>query len=597
MLGKLLKNKINVGLTFIFAILLGIFVGSIEVKAEDASVHFGSTGYTTTEGQSFPVGVYINTESGTGQYVVTVTYDPIKLQYLGGADGADIENGVLAFVGDSGGPEIKYMVNFSPIGEASDSAISIASAEVYAAETGESYNTAVAGAAPVSVTPAPAEEEEEVTEEEITEQTDEAESDEQLPNPEAQEEADEHIEEQIQEPVEKQFAEQTEDLQEEKAEKVEPEKSVIYNSYFVIGVLFIGIIILIQLLAFLINHFFGEKLRQWISRDDFDYIKEDDDLTLINLDDEDDDAETAVDIVTDQILKKLGTEENEEEAKILTVNRVLGIEEQEKSNTDIANNTELVKETLESSKPVIAVEDVTMEFHIASAQSSGIKDYIIKFLKREITYRKLFALNHVSFDIYKGEIVGIIGTNGSGKSTLLKIVSGALKPTEGEVRADRKKIQLLTLGTGFDMELTGKENVYLNGAIIGYSKAFLDEHYDEIVKFAELEDFMDEKVKNYSSGMVSRLGFAIATAGDAAEILILDEVLSVGDEFFRKKSLARVKEMIHGGSTVLLVSHSMDTIVSNCTKCVWIEKGELRMVDEPRIVCEAYRNMRDKEAS
>ncbi|MBR1622903.1 MAG: ABC transporter ATP-binding protein [Pseudobutyrivibrio sp.] len=238
-----------------------------------------------------------------------------------------------------------------------------------------------------------------------------------------------------------------------------------------------------------------------------------------------------------------------------------------------------------------------MEFHIASAQSSGIKDYIIKFLKREITYRKLFALNHVSFDIYKGEIVGIIGTNGSGKSTLLKIVSGALKPTEGEVRADRKKIQLLTLGTGFDMELTGKENVYLNGAIIGYSKEFLDEHYDEIVRFAELEDFMDEKVKNYSSGMVSRLGFAIATAGDAAEILILDEVLSVGDEFFRKKSLTRVKEMIHGGSTVLLVSHSMDTILSNCTKCVWIEKGELRMVDEPKVVCEAYRTMKEKEAS
>ena len=145
------------------------------------------------------------------------------------------------------------------------------------------------------------------------------------------------------------------------------------------------------------------------------------------------------------------------------------------------------------------------------------------------------------------------------------------------------------------MELTARENVYLNGSIIGYSRDFLDKHYDDIVKFAELEDFMEEKVKNFSSGMVSRLGFAIATAGEAAEILILDEVLSVGDEFFRKKSLARIKEMIHGGSTVLIVSHGMNTILDNCTKCVWIEKGELRMVGNPKEVCDAYRHMEETE--
>jgi ABC-2 type transport system ATP-binding protein len=232
-----------------------------------------------------------------------------------------------------------------------------------------------------------------------------------------------------------------------------------------------------------------------------------------------------------------------------------------------------------------------MRFKVATKSVSGIKDYFIQRIKGELSYRDFTALDHINFDVYKGEVMGIIGTNGSGKSTLLKIVSGALNPTEGRVKVDRRKVQLLTLGTGFDMELTARENVYLNGAIIGYSRAFLDEHYDEIVKFAELEGFMEEKVKNFSSGMVSRLGFAIATAGDAAEILILDEVLSVGDEFFRKKSLKRVKEMIHGGSTVLLVSHGMGTILDNCSRVVWIEKGEMKMIGDPKTVCHAYREM------
>ncbi|MBE5899673.1 MAG: ABC transporter ATP-binding protein [Lachnospiraceae bacterium] len=234
-----------------------------------------------------------------------------------------------------------------------------------------------------------------------------------------------------------------------------------------------------------------------------------------------------------------------------------------------------------------------MVYTMSGSDASGLKEYIIQWIKHQVEYSKLYALRDVSFNVYRGEVVGIIGSNGSGKSTLLKIVSGALKPTWGNVDVNRRKIQILTLGTGFDYELTARENVYLNGAIIGYSREFLDSHYDEIVKFAELEDFMDQKVKTFSSGMVSRLGFAIATAGDAAEILILDEVLSVGDESFRKKSLARIKEMIHGGSTVLMVSHGMQTIIDNCTKCVWIEKGILKMIDEPKIVCEAYRNYAD----
>ncbi|SCZ80792.1 MULTISPECIES: ABC transporter ATP-binding protein [Pseudobutyrivibrio] len=254
-----------------------------------------------------------------------------------------------------------------------------------------------------------------------------------------------------------------------------------------------------------------------------------------------------------------------------------------------SNNVDV--EDLEDSETVISVQNVTMKFKVATQSVSSIKDYFIQLVKGKLSYRELVALDNINFDVYKGEVMGIIGTNGSGKSTLLKIVSGALRPTEGRVELDRRKVQLLTLGTGFDMELTARENVYLNGAIIGYSRDFLDEHYDEIVEFAELEGFMEEKVKNFSSGMVSRLGFAIATAGDAAEILILDEVLSVGDEFFRKKSLKRVKEMIHGGSTVLLVSHGMGTILENCDRVVWIEKGQMRMIGEPKSVCAAYREM------
>ena len=218
-------------------------------------------------------------------------------------------------------------------------------------------------------------------------------------------------------------------------------------------------------------------------------------------------------------------------------------------------------------------------------------DRLRETLGFKVPVREHYALRDVNFQVERGETVGIIGTNGSGKSTLLKIVSGALKPSSGEVQCDRRKVQLLTLGTGFDVELTAKENVYLNGAIIGYSKEFIDSKYDEIVRFAELEGFMEEKVKNFSSGMVSRLGFAIATIGETAEILILDEVLSVGDESFRKKSLKRVQEMFHGGSTVLLVSHSMGTILENCDRVVWIEKGKMKMCGEPKVVCEAYRKM------
>lgn len=241
----------------------------------------------------------------------------------------------------------------------------------------------------------------------------------------------------------------------------------------------------------------------------------------------------------------------------------------------------------------IEVHHITMRFRRARDEASSLKELLVRSLRGEHRYEMFTALDDVSLSIGRGEVVGIIGTNGSGKSTLLKIISGALVPSSGTVQVDRKKVQLLTLGTGFDMELTGRENVYLNGAVIGYTKAFIDAKYPDIVRFAELEGFMEEKVRNYSSGMVSRLGFAIATVRDTPEILILDEVLSVGDMFFRKKSEARIREMIHTGSTVLIVSHSTSVIRNNCTKAVWLEKGKLRKIGDPGEVCSAYEKMKE----
>ena len=247
-------------------------------------------------------------------------------------------------------------------------------------------------------------------------------------------------------------------------------------------------------------------------------------------------------------------------------------------------------EVIDLNKVVVTVAHVTMQFKMAQDEASSMKEYFIRTIKGQNKYRYLTALNNISFKVRQGDVIGIIGTNGSGKSTLLKVISGALTPTKGKVKVDKSKVQILTLGTGFDMELTAKENVYLNGAIIGYSKEYIDEKYDQIVEFAELEGFMDQKTKNFSSGMVSRLGFAIATMRDTPEILILDEVLSVGDMFFKQKSEKRIREMIHSGATVFMVAHGMDTILKNCNKVVWIEKGVMKMAGNPQKVCEAYKN-------
>ena len=237
---------------------------------------------------------------------------------------------------------------------------------------------------------------------------------------------------------------------------------------------------------------------------------------------------------------------------------------------------------------MIAVKGVSMCFRRELNAASSVKEQLVRTWKKERQFAVVRALKDVSFTVRRGEIVGIVGVNGSGKSTLLKLIGGVLAPSAGKVEVDVRRVQLLTLGTGFDHELTGRENIYLNGAISGYSKAFLAAHIDAIARFADIGEALDAKVRTYSSGMVSRLAFAIATAGESGEILILDEVLSVGDLFFRKKSEARIREMIQSGSTVLIVSHSPQVIRSLCTRALWLRKGELIMDGSPKAVCDAY---------
>ena len=236
----------------------------------------------------------------------------------------------------------------------------------------------------------------------------------------------------------------------------------------------------------------------------------------------------------------------------------------------------------------IIVRNLTVQFKQNINRAESIKEHILNTLGGKKSYRYFKALDNVSFAVKKGEVIGIIGSNGAGKSTLLKVIAGVIIPTSGTVFVRHKQVQLLTLGTGFDSELTARENVFLNGALIGYSKKFIQQKYDDIVKFSELEGFMEHKVKNLSTGMVSRLGFAIATVGKAPEILILDEVLSVGDMFFRQKSSQHIKRLIHSGSTVLIVSHSTAVIRENCHKALWLDKGRVMGFDSADLICSEY---------
>lgn len=242
-------------------------------------------------------------------------------------------------------------------------------------------------------------------------------------------------------------------------------------------------------------------------------------------------------------------------------------------------------------EPVIKVDNVSMVFNIANQQLNSLKEYFITILRRELFFKEFKALEDISITINKGDVYGIVGTNGSGKSTLLKIIAGVLEPTRGTCEINGTIAPLIELGAGFDPELTARENVYLNGALLGYSKAFIDESFDSIVAFAEIENFIDMPLKNYSSGMVARIAFAIATA-TVPDILIVDEALSVGDFLFQKKCEDRINELVkEHGTTLLFVSHSIDQVESLCKQAVWIEKGHMRMQGTAEEVCAAYRQL------
>ena len=239
---------------------------------------------------------------------------------------------------------------------------------------------------------------------------------------------------------------------------------------------------------------------------------------------------------------------------------------------------------------MISVKNVTMKFNLGIEATSFKETFISLFdKKRRVSKEKneLLALNNVSFEISKGEVVGLIGSNGAGKSTLLKVVSGVMKPTKGSVKVEGVISPMIELGAGFDAELTARENIYLNGAILGYSKKFLDEKFELIVDFSEVRDFLDVPVKNFSSGMTAKLAFSIATIVDP-EILIVDEILSVGDIKFQEKSKKKMMEMINGGTTVLYVSHSLESIKDLCTKVIWLDHGKIVKIGEPKEICKEY---------
>ncbi len=236
---------------------------------------------------------------------------------------------------------------------------------------------------------------------------------------------------------------------------------------------------------------------------------------------------------------------------------------------------------------IIDAQHVTMTYRLTKNRVSSVKEYLVSMLSRKLQYEEFRALDDVSFQVERGDVVGLVGRNGAGKSTILKVISGILRPTGGSVAVRGGVVPMLELGSGFDFELSGRENVFLNGAILGYDKTFLASKYQDILNFSELHDFIEQPLRTYSSGMIMRLAFSIATVVQP-EILIVDEILAVGDADFQAKSYARMQELMSGGTTVLMVSHNIDQIRELCNNAIWLEHGKVRMSGIASEVCDAY---------
>ena len=243
---------------------------------------------------------------------------------------------------------------------------------------------------------------------------------------------------------------------------------------------------------------------------------------------------------------------------------------------------------MENNQPIISVDHVSMRFNLSKEKHESLKEYFLALAKGRLQFDEFYALKDVSLHVMPGDFYGLIGLNGSGKSTLLKVISGVYRPSAGSCRVNGTIAPLIELGAGFDMDLTARENIYLNGTVLGFTPKYIDSKFDEIVEFSELREFLDVPLKNYSSGMVARIAFAIATI-TKPDILIADEILSVGDFLFQQKCEARMQHLMSGGTTVLLVSHSIEQIERMCNKVAWIEKGRVKMDGPAAEVCAAYK--------
>ena len=244
---------------------------------------------------------------------------------------------------------------------------------------------------------------------------------------------------------------------------------------------------------------------------------------------------------------------------------------------------------MENQNTIISVKDVSMVFNLATEKVDSLKEYVLKLMKKQLLVQPFRALSDINLEVERGDAVALVGVNGCGKSTMLKIIAGVMHPTTGSVTVRGSIAPMIELGAGFDPELTARENVFLNGAVLGHDRKFMEDHFNSIIDFAELWDFVDVPVKNFSSGMVARLGFAIATE-IKADVLIVDEVLAVGDFRFQEKCKQRMEEMMSGGTTLLFVSHSTSQVRNLCRKAVWINKGKIMKYGEVNEVCDAYEN-------